>query len=267
MKAKKYYPAQYIREWIYRGYIENSDEDYVQPASLDITLKLDKSIIVKKNQTVKIPINEKVFKLVSNIPNLLVKYASRSTTARNGVKVHYSYTNNHLIITPLLYDIVLNNNMRLGQLYFIDNKKSTKVDRTFLSLDNNMYADSDGILIPTHIKELLPNTFYLGKSLETVTIPNNKIGFLLDNHITFGMYFTHVNAGLFDPGFTGKAVYEIYSATPHIIPNTAHFAKLVYMDLVEETDTPYKSTYNNQGLNDLDSILPKTNYKHNPKEE
>ena len=70
MKAKKYYPAQFIREWIYRGYIENSDEDYVQPASLDITLKLSKSIIVKKNETVKIPINEKVFKLISSVPNI-----------------------------------------------------------------------------------------------------------------------------------------------------------------------------------------------------
>lgn len=252
MYIPKILPAQRIREFINDGELV-TDISYVQPCSLDVTLKLDKPIIIPKAHLFECELNVDISLIKKYYPRIDIRYSSRSTIARNGINIYYNSLTNTVRIRPLAYNIKLEPNQRIGQFYFAEHGDGEIYQPINLTL-NKVYEVPKYHNSNNYSTIVEPNKFYLGASTEEIEIPNDKVGFIEEYVPEFGYYFSHLNAGFIDSGFKGKIVFEILSAETIKLENKP-FARLTLMDLTEETDTPYNGNYQNQSS--LKSIKPK----------
>lgn len=247
----KIFPYQKIKSMVEYGLIKNTAIDNIQPASLDVTLDLKKPLIIEKNHTGIVPIKESFFELRDN-SNIKLSYSSRSTTARNGILVNAiekSKGEYFLEINPLHKDIVVQNGDKLGQFYFLDLTQPVQ----------NHEINVNPLIIGNTNLLLKPNNFYLTQSYENhISIDINEVGILREYEPKLGKYFTHLNAGFFDPGFEGKPVFEVITAQEININCKQTFAIMDFIPLTEPTLKPYNGNYQHQ--NRKEDIIPKIDY-------
>lgn len=246
-------PAQKIQELINTNKVIKANDKNVQPASLDIHLTNYNPMRLYKGQTYILPVKEKF-----NCEHIFeLHYSARSTTARNGLYTSYCSETNTITLRPLECDLIIPSYCRIGQIYFLDISKTIQdyvIEKQTLDLCKHSLTNP-------FTKLLKDTTIYLGTSTNVVKIPNDCVGFLQEFEPNNGMYFTHLNAGLFDPNFQGKAVYEIMMLNNNNVKNVNFnkFAELHYIPLTEPTNKPYHGNYQNQ--DSIESILPKTSYQ------
>lgn len=265
MKTHPILPAQAIKQLIYDRFIV-ADLDHVQACSLDVSVKLSVDELLNRETKIKkghlrfFEIKEK-FRLPKHIK---MQYSSRSTTARNFVEcdIEEIFCKKNISICPLATDIKIYDSQRLGQMYFYDTRTMVESWSIDLYLDKEYFTFSDAlkrfskcdIYHLTQTRKLHKSIPYLMRSSEPIKIANDEVGILQVRGLQ-GDYCTHIDAGFFDAGFEGRAVFEVIANEDVKIDFSKPFARLDIIPLTEATESPYNGNY--QGQDDLESILPK----------
>lgn len=100
---------------------------------------------------------------------------------------------------------------------------------------------SDSITIP-------PHSFLLATTMEYFKLPNNLTAFVEGRSSIGRMGLFIQNAGWVDPGFEGEITLELYNANslPITIPAGRRVGQLVFCQLDEHAENPYRGKYQGQ---------------------
>ncbi len=89
-----------------------------------------------------------------------------------------------------------------------------------------------------------PGTFFLGSTLETVTLPDDIVG-RVDGKSSLGRLglLVHATAGYIDPGWTGRLTLELsnQSQMPIALYRGMRIAQISFLRLTTPVDRPYGS--------------------------
>ena len=99
------------------------------------------------------------------------------------------------------------------------------------------------IEIPEDGYFLLPNTLYLGSTIERLVLPNNLIA-TCEGKSTVGRLglIVHVTAGWIDPGFDGTVTLEMAAINPIRIYSGMRLGQFTFMEVAHNTRT-YEGRY------------------------
>ncbi len=196
--------------------------------------------------------------------------------------VDYNYKGKlFLEIIPQSFSVELRKNISLNQIRFFEGKEETvsQVQKISVSINKGKVSAYKAKKITSSIdlskinfyiknkywEEIVPdddyfiiekNEFYILRSKELISIPNNKAAELEPFKDSFGNFRVHY-AGFFDPGFGSKngipAVLELRAYdTPFIIRDGQLVGQLNYYNINEVRNFIYgksiKSNYHNQSL-------------------
>lgn len=89
-----------------------------------------------------------------------------------------------------------------------------------------------------------PGTFFLGSTLETITLPDDIVG-RVDGKSSLGRLglLVHATAGFIDPGWTGRLTLELsnQSQMPIALYREMRIAQISFLRLSTPVDRPYGS--------------------------
>ena len=142
----------------------------------------------------------------------------------------------NIVIDPFDKDKVNPNsyNLHLGNELYV--YKNTTID----SKNNN---EVEKIIIPETGLLLLPNTLYIGRTVE-YTETHDCIPMLNGRSSIGRLGITiHVTAGFGDVGFKGTWTLEIFCIKPVIIYPNTEICQICYFPAIGDTDISYKGKY------------------------
>jgi dCTP deaminase len=126
-----------------------------------------------------------------------------------------------------------------------------RLSKTLLHLPTSISIDAKNISnlpweeieIPEDGFILLPNTLYLGSSVERLVLPNNIVA-MAEGKSTVGRLglTVHVTAGWIDPGFNGSVTLEMVSTNPIRIYENMRLGQFTFFEVNGNT-TLYEGRY------------------------
>lgn len=150
----------------------------------------------------------------------------------------------HLIINPL--------NLKDIKSTHIDLHLSGKLVRyvsTSIDLKKDTSFETEEFEIPEHGFELKPGDFFIGSTVECVSIPNGLWGFIeTKGNIARAGIQSHNTDGHVDPGFSGTITLEIKNNANHSIRiySDMAFVQIHFFQATSQSLRPYSGKYQNQ---------------------
>ena len=130
--------------------------------------------------------------------------------------------------------------IRLGRTFSVVDDTPSSV----ITLENEIKYKT----ITTDTYLIMPGQFVLATTMEYFELPDNLTAFVEGRSSIGRLGICVQNAGWVDPGFEGEITLELYNMSNHPIEliSGARVAQLVFAQMDQEAENPYKGKYQGQ---------------------